>query len=186
MVDSGQTPHPGVLHNISLAQPGDPAFPGTSYGFNGTSSFVSIPDAADLNAGNKDIHIALSLKTTTVPPQPDYDLFRKGQYPGTEYKLELQPNGQFSCEFRTLQADGTTIKGYTIQPAVDLHDGHWHRLTCSKVGGTMTVTVDGTPFTKSITGTISNSYNMIVGAYSSSGGSDYYQGLLDEISFRTG
>ena len=81
----------------------------------------------------------MTVKTTTVPPQPDYDLFRKGEYPGTEYKLELQPNGQFSCEFRTLQADGT-IQGYTIQPALDLHDGNWHRLTCSKVGGTMTVT----------------------------------------------
>ena len=185
MVDSGQTPHPGVLHNIALAQPGDPSFPGTSYGFNGTSSFVSIPDAPDLNAGGKDIRIGLSLKTTTVPPQPDYDLFRKGEYPGTEYKLELQPNGQFSCEFRTLQADGT-VKGYTIQPALDLHDGNWHRLTCSKVGGTMTVTVDGAAFTKSITGTISNPQAMIIGAYSATGGGDFYQGLLDEITFRTG
>ena len=42
MVDSGQTPHPGLLHNIGLGVPGDPAFPGTSYGFNGTSSFVDV------------------------------------------------------------------------------------------------------------------------------------------------
>jgi hypothetical protein len=185
MTDSGQTPHPGTLHNIALGQEGDPSFPGTSYGFNGASSFVSIPDAPDLNAEGKDVRIAFSLKTTTVPAQPDYDLFRKGQYPGTEYKLELQPNGQLSCEFRTLQADGT-IRGYTIQPAVALQDGHWHRLTCAKVGGKMTVTIDGTAFTKNITGSISNSYNMIIGSYSAKGGGDYYQGLLDEISFRTG
>jgi len=186
MVDSGQTAHPGVLHNVALGQPGDPAFAGTSYGFNGTSSFVDVGNSDDLNAGSKDVRIALSLNTTTVPPTPDYDLFRKGQYPGTEYKLELQPNGQFSCEFRTLQADGSTVKGYTIQPAIDLHDGRWHRLTCSKVGGTMTVTIDGVAFTKSITGSISNSYHMIIGAYSASGGGDYYQGRLDEISFHIG
>ena len=186
MVDSGATPHPGTLHNIALGQAGDPASPGTSYGFNGTSSFIDVGTADDLNAGSRDVRIGLSLNTTTVPPTPDYDLFRKGEYPGTEYKLELQPNGQFSCEFRTLQADGTTVKGYTIQPAIDLHDGKWHRLTCSKVGGTMTVTIDGVAFTKSITGSISNGYHMIIGAYSASGGGDFYQGRLDEISFRVG
>lgn len=186
MVDSGSTPHPGTLHTVTLDRPGDPAFPGTAYGFNGTSSFVDVGNSDDLNAGSKDIHIALSLNTTTVPAVPDYDLFRKGQYPGTEYKLELQPNGQFSCEFRTLQADGSTVTGYTIQPAIDLHDGTWHRLTCSKVGGSMTVTIDGVAFTKSITGSISNSYHMIIGAYSASGGGDYYQGRLDEVSFRIG
>ena len=185
MVDSGRTPHPGTVHNVALGQAGDPGFPGTSYGFDGASSFVSIPDAPDLNAVARDVHIAFSLKTSTVPAQPDYDLFRKGQYPGTEYKLELQPNGQLSCEFRTLQADGT-IRGYTIQPAVALHDGRWHRLTCAKVGGKMTVTIDGTAFTKNITGSISNGYAMIIGAYSAKGGGDYFQGLLDEVSFRTG
>jgi Concanavalin A-like lectin/glucanases superfamily/Fibronectin type III domain len=185
MADSGQTPHPGTLHDVTLGQEGDPSFPGTSYGFNGGSSFVSIPDAPDLNADNKDVRIALSLRTTTVPAQPDYDLFRKGQAPGTEYKLELMPAGEFRCEFRTLQADGS-IRSYVIQPAIDLHDGHWHRLTCDKVGGKMTATIDGTAFTKNITGSISNNYDMMIGAYSPKGGGDYYEGLLDEISFRTG
>jgi hypothetical protein len=186
MADAGATPHPGVLHNILLGQGGDPTFPGSSYAFNGTSSFIDVGNASDLNAGSRDVRIGLSLNTTTVPPTPDYDLFRKGEYPGTEYKLELQPNGQFSCEFRTLQADGSTVKGYTIQPAIDLHDGKWHRLTCSKVGGTMTVTVDGVAFTKSITGSISNNQHVIIGAYSPTGGGDFYQGRLDEISFRIG
>ncbi|MDP9183705.1 MAG: hypothetical protein M3P04_13130 [Actinomycetota bacterium] len=185
MVDSGQTPHPGVLHNVALGQAGDPAFSGTSYGFNGTSSGIDVGNSADLNAGSKDVRIALSLYTTTVPPSPDYDLFRKGVYPETEYKLELQPNGQFSCEFRTLQADGT-VKGYTIQPAIDLHDGRWHRLTCNKVGGTMTVTVDGVAFTKSITGSISNASHVVIGSYNPSGSGDNYQGRLDEVSFHIG
>lgn len=178
MVDSGATPHNGALHNIALGQPGDPAFPGTAYGFNGTSSYVSIPNSDDLNAYDKDVHIALSLNTTTVPPQPDYDLFRKGQYPGNEYKLELQPNGQFSCEFRG------SLANITIQAGPDLHDGLWHRITCSKNATTMTVTIDGAVFTKTATiGSISNTYDMIIGAYPSS---DFYQGRLDEVSFQIG
>ena len=132
------------------------------------------------------MRIALSLLTTTVPAQPYYDLFRKGEYPGTEYKLELQPNGQFSCEFRTLQADGT-VKGFTIQPAIDMHDGRWHRLTRSKVGDTMTVTVDGAAFTKTISGSISNTSHVIIGgAYPPTGRGDNYQSRLDEIRFRIG
>ena len=184
MADSGRTPHPGTVHNVAWAA-GRSGLPGHVDGFYGASSFVSIPDAPDLNADTQDVHIALSLKTTTVPAQPDYDLFRKGQAPGTEYKLELMPTGEYRCEFRTLAADGS-VRGYVIQPAIDLHDGNWHRLTCDKAGGKMTATIDGTVFTKNITGSISNSYDMIIGAYSAKGGSDYYEGLLDEISFRTG
>jgi hypothetical protein len=178
MVDSGLTPHNGVLHSVALGQPGDPLFVGTSYGFNGTSSYVSIPNSDDLNAYDADVRIALSLNTTTVPPQPDYDLFRKGVYPGNEYKLELQPNGQFSCEFRGSQAN------VTIQAGPDLHDGQWHRITCSKNATSMTVTIDGSTYTKTATiGSISNTYDMIIGAYP---GSDYYQGRLDEVSFHIG
>jgi hypothetical protein len=180
-----------VIHDVALGQPGDPAFAGTSYGFNGTSSVVDVGNSDYLNPGDADVHIAFSLNTTSVPPQPppgvddDYDLIRKGNFPGTEFKLELQYTGEFSCEFRTLQADGSTVKGYVIQPPIDLHDGNWHRITCSKVGGTMTVTVDGVAYTKSITGSISNGYHMVIGAHSPTGG-EYYQGLLDEVSFHIG
>lgn len=178
MVDSGATPHNGVLHNIALGQAGDPAFPGTAYGFNGTSSSVIIPNSDDLNAYDADVHIALSINTTTVPAQPDYDLFRKGEYPGNEYKLEMQPNGQFSCEFRG------SLANVTIQAGPDLHDGQWHRLTCSKNATTMTVTIDGVAYTKTATiGSISNSYDMVIGAYPSS---DFYQGRIDEVSFSIG
>jgi hypothetical protein len=190
MVDSGQTPHPGVIHNVVFGQPGDPAFPGTAYGFDGTSSAVDVGNSDYLNPGDRDFRIAFSLNTTTAPPKPppgvddDYDIFRKGNYPGTEYKLELQYTGEFSCEFRTLQADGS-IKGYVIQPAIDVHDGQWHRITCSKEGGTMSVTIDGKAFTKNVTGSIANSYHLVIGAHAPTGG-EHYQGLLDDVRFHIG
>lgn len=184
MGDAGQTPHVGALKNVVLGQPGDPAFPGTAYGFNGTSSLVDVGNAADLNAGDRDVRIAMSLKATNVPAVPDYDILRKGQYPGSEYKVELQPNGQFSCEFRTLQADGS-IHDYVIQPPIDVHDGQWHRLTCNKVGGVMSASVDGATYTHSITGSVANGYHLVIGAYAPSGG-EFFQGLLDEVSFKIG
>jgi hypothetical protein len=170
--------HPGALHNVALGQPGDPAFPGTAYGFDGTSSYVVVPNADDLNAYNADVHIALSLKTSTVPAVPDYDLFRKGEFPGQEYKIELQPNGQISCTFR-----GSTAN-YSIQAGPDLHDGVWHRIECVKLGSSVSETIDGVTWTKNVTiGSISNTYDIVVGAYP---GGDWYEGELDEVSFRTG
>lgn len=177
MVDSTGN-HPGTLHAIALGQPGDPAFPGTAYGFDGVSSYVSIPTADDLNAYTADVHIAFSLKTSTVPPTPDYDLFRKGEYPGQEYKVELQPNGQVSCEFRG------SLKNSVIQAGPDLHDGVWHRIQCIKQATSITLTIDGMVWTKAVSvGSIASNYDMIIGAYPFG---DQYQGLLDEVSFRTG
>ena len=170
--------HPGALHNVALGRPGDPAFPGTAYGFDGTSSYVVVPNADDLNAYDADVHIALSLKTSTVPEVPDYDLFRKGEFPGQEYKIELQPNGQISCTFR-----GSTAN-YTIQTGPDVHDGVWHRIECVKLASSVSLTIDGVTWSKNITiGSISNTYDIIVGAYP---GGDWYEGVLDEVSFRTG
>lgn len=170
--------HPGTLHNVATGQGGDPNFPGTAYGFDGTSSYVSIPTQDDLNAYNADVRIAFSLKTSTVPPTPDYDLFRKGQYPGQEYKVELQPNGQVSCEFRGSLANNV------VQAGPDLHDGVWHRISCVKQATSITLTIDGTAYTKSVSiGSIANTYDMIIGAYPNG---DYYRGLLDEVSFKIG
>jgi hypothetical protein len=170
--------HPGTLHDVALGRPGDPAFPGTAYGFNGTSSYVVVPHADDLNAYNAEVHIALSLKTSTVPAVPDYDLFRKGEYPGQEYKIELQPNGQISCTFRGSAAN------YTIQAGPDVHDGVWHRIACVKLASSTSLTIDGVTWTKNVTiGSISNTYDMVIGAYP---GGDWYEGALDEVSFRIG
>src|SRR5205085_619713 len=48
MYDSVGT-HNGTLHSIQLGLPG---FSGKSYGFNGTSSSVTVPSAPDLNPGS--------------------------------------------------------------------------------------------------------------------------------------
>ena len=74
--------HPGSLHTVELAQIGVAS---TGYRVNGTSSYVRIPNTPDLNAGPRDVHIAFSMNTTTVPAVPDYDLFRKGEAPSQEY-----------------------------------------------------------------------------------------------------
>ena len=170
--------HLGKMHNVTLGQPGLQSSDGTDYGFNGHSSYVAIPSADDLNAGDSDVHIAFNLKTSSVPSKPDYDLFRKGQAPGPEYKVELQPNGQVSCTFK---GDGGAA---TVQAGPDLHDGQWHQVRCERLSSSVQLTIDGQSYSKSRTvGYISNSFDVIVGAYP---GGDFYKGELDELTFSIG
>jgi PKD repeat protein len=167
--------HPGTLHDVARHRDG---FTGAGFGFNGRSSYVTVPTSAELNAGNRDVHVTFSMKTASVPDEPDYDLFRKGEAPGPEYKVEMQPNGQISCHF-------TGSRGaVTVQDGPDLHDGKWHTVSCDKLSDRVVLTVDGTTYSKSKTvGSISNGYDVIIGAYPRG---DFYEGVLDEISFSTG
>ena len=171
--------HIGKMHNVSLGRPGAARSAGTDYGFNGHSSYVSIPSEDDLNAGDSDVHIAFLLKTSSVPSKPDYDLFRKGQAPGPEYKVELQPNGQVSCHFK-----GDRAKGVTVQAGPDLHDGRWHRVQCERLSSSVRLTIDGKTYSKSRSvGYIANDFDIIVGAYP---GGDFYKGEMDELTFSIG
>src|SRR6478672_10777580 len=165
--------HPGTLHSVTLGETG---VSGKAYGFN--RSYVAIPNAKDLNAYNRDVHIAFSLKTTTVPLVPDYDLFRKGEAgatPNYEYKVEMQPDGSVTCYFKG------TLGSVTATSRPGLQDGLWHDIRCEKTASSVVLTVDGVKTTKARTiGSIYNGLDMIVGAYPNG---DYYQGLMDEVSF---
>jgi hypothetical protein len=171
--------HLGKMHNVTLGGAGRQSSDGTDYSFNGHSSYVSIPSDGDLNAGDSDVHIAFNLKTSSVPAKPDYDLFRKGQAPGPEYKVELQPNGQVSCHFK-----GDRATGVTVQAGPDLHDGRWHEIKCERLSSSVSLTVDGVTYSKSRSvGYISNDFDVIVGAYP---GGDFYKGEMDELNFSIG
>ena len=109
--------HPGTLTKVGLGVAGDPAYPGTAYHFNGSTAKVTVPNASSLNPQGSDLHIALSMRTTSVPASPDFDLVRKGAFPQQEFKVELQPSGQVSCEM-VGSSGGTVVLG---KP--DVHDG---------------------------------------------------------------
>ena len=165
--------HPGTLHTVTLGETG---VSGKAYGFK--KSYVAIPNAKDLNAYNRDVHIAFSMKTTTVPLVPDYDLFRKGEAgatPNYEYKVEMQPDGSVTCYFKG------TLGSVTATSRPGLQDGQWHDIRCEKTSSSVVLTVDGVKTIKPKTiGSIYNGLDMIIGAYPTG---DYYEGLMDEVSF---
>ena len=171
--------HTGSLHSV---QPGLPGFSGFAYGFNGSSSYVSVPSAGDLNPGSANITISIRVQTTfTAPPPPgDWDLIRKGLYTttGGEYKMEFQESGQASCGFKGSAGYAELITG----PA--LNDGQWHTIQCVKTSSAIKVIVDGQTFSQAANvGSIANTTPVVVGARP---GSDWYEGSLDEASIEIG
>jgi len=170
--------HDGTAFSVALGQPG---FLGTAFGFNGTSSYVSVPSASDLNAGSLDITITIHLKTTRAPSTPDWDLIRKGyaDASGGLFKMEYQPSGQATCGFKgTVDHDSLTAG-----PA--LNDGTWHTVQCVKTSSSIKVIVDGQTFSKSATiGSIVNTESVLIGAHGA--GSELFNGSLDEASIQIG
>ena len=170
--------HDGALHSVTLGQSG---YLGTAFGFNGSSSYGSVPSSNDLNPGSSDITITIHLKTTSVPATPDWDLIRKGTSTtsGGEFKMEYQPSGQASCGFKGSSSYSELITG----PA--LNDGKWHTVQCVKTSSAIKLIVDGQTFSKSATvGAIANTDPVLIGAHSS--GSELFNGSLDEASIQIG
>jgi Concanavalin A-like lectin/glucanases superfamily len=178
MADSAGS-HTGTLHNITLGQPG---FLKQAYGFNGSSSYVSVPSASDLNPGSANVSLTIHLKTTGTPPASpaDWDVIRKGLYVsgGAEMKMEFQQSGQASCGF-----EGTS--GYSeLNAGPKINDGQWHTVQCVKTSTAIQVVVDGTIYSQSAkVGSISNTTAVAIGARP---GSDWYKGALDESSIQIG
>jgi Concanavalin A-like lectin/glucanases superfamily len=171
--------HSGTLFSV---QRGLPGFVGFAYGFNGSSSYVSVPTASDLNPGTADITITIRFQSSGTPPPPpaDWDLIRKGLYTtsGGEYKMEFQQSGQASCGFKGSAGYAELIAG----PA--LNDGRWHTIQCAKTSSAIKVIVDGQTFSKTATvGSIANTTPVVIGARP---GSDWTQGALDEASIQIG
>ena len=170
--------HNGTLHSTQVGLPG---FTGTAFGFNGSSSYVSVPSSAGLNPGSANITFTIHLKTSGTPPPPpaDWDIFRKGLYTsGAEYKMEFQQTGQASCGFEGTGGYAELVAGPKI------NDGQWHTISCVKTSTKIQVIVDGQTFSKAATiGSIANTTNLAIGARP---GSDWYHGQLDEASIQIG
>jgi hypothetical protein len=171
--------HTGTLYSV---QTGLPGFLVSGYGFNGSSSYVSVPTASDLNPGSADITITIHFKTSSTPPPPpaDWDLIRKGLYTttGGEFKMEFQQSGQASCGFKGSAAYAELIAG------PNLIDGQWHTIQCVKTASAIKVIVDGQTFSKAASvGSIANTTPVVIGARP---GSDWTKGTLDEASIQIG
>jgi len=177
--DSSGSGNNAALTNVNLGlagSPGGSVGDDYSFGFNGHSSTMVIPRRASLAAGDAEVTVTMDIRTSVEPGTGDFDfdLWSKGGY-----QVELFPKkhvgGQARCKFI-----GSITKTH-LQAGPDLADGQWHTITCHKDATSVSLTVDGTTFTQSITiGTLKTGGKAWVGVGSNL--VDYYNGQLDDLT----
>src|SRR5215211_1960807 len=139
---------------------------GSRYVFNGSTSYVLVPDSDSLDPEEKDITLRAGVKVTDAPMDDDsYDIVRKGLSgsPGGDYKMEIKraadPTvGKLHCLFK---GDGGTVDKVARH---DIVDGEWHTLECIKTSTSVVARVDGrSGSTKAgSAGSISNASEVLV------------------------
>src|SRR5512132_1130243 len=185
MLDSAG-PNNGTLKNVSLGQPGTS---GTAYRFNGSSSVVTVASSSSLNPGSSPFWMTVHVRFTAIPTAAngdDFDIIRKGLSgtAGGFYKMELVPGASGRPVRAHCSMEGSvTSRSLTAGP--DLSDGAWHTIQCVKDDSSISVVVDGAKSSTPVAlGSFANAADLAIGAKAEGG--DWYDGVLDEVSFGTG
>jgi Concanavalin A-like lectin/glucanases superfamily len=173
MHDSSGNGNNGALHNVKLN--------GSAYGFNGTSSYVSVPNSASLNPGTTNFRLTAAVKINKIPAaNNDYDIVRKGLAgtAGGDYKLEVLATGKAFCHMKGSSG------GVSIGAGPALSTGAFHTISCTKTATTVTLVVDGATVGKATVtvGSISNTSGVFVGAKPND---DYLNGYLNQVTIST-
>src|SRR5215213_9074637 len=125
--------------NENSGDPTDVRRTGSRYVFNGSTSYVTVPDSDSLDPAEKDITLTARVKVTDAPMDDDsYDIVRKGLSgrPGGDYKMEIKraadPTvGKLHCLFK---GSGGTVDEVA---RADIVDGEWHTLECIKTSASV-------------------------------------------------
>jgi hypothetical protein len=172
--------------NENNGDPTDVRQTGSSYVFNGSTSYVAVPDSDSLDPLEKDVTLRARVRVTDAPMDDDsYDIVRKGLAgrPGGDYKMEIKraadPTvGKLHCLFK---GDGGTVDKVARR---DIVDGNWHTLECIKTGTSVVARVDGSGGSTKAgsAGSISNATNVMVGAKTAVPLDDTFDGKMDFVS----
>jgi hypothetical protein len=172
--------------NNNNGTPKDVVRTGSAYVFNGSTSYVAVPDAGSLDPQGKDIKLTARIRVNGQALDDDsYDIVRKGLAgrPGGDYKMEIKraadPTvGKLHCLFK---GDGGTVDKEARQ---DIVDGNGHKLECIKTSTSVVARIDGEigGTTAGSAGSISNASNVIVGAKTANPLDDVFDGSMAFVS----
>ena len=166
---------------------------GEAYTFNGTDSRVIVPESNVLDPRGADFSFGVTLQMSQAPEIGEtYDVLRKGltTTTGGDYKLEIA-NVNGLALGRCIVKDAQKVAAIT-RAATSLADGAAHDVTCSRVGNSVTISVDGVVKAKktvTLLGTVSNAASLAIGAKAEDSpktGFDWYLGKIHDAWVRVG
>jgi hypothetical protein len=149
-----------------------------AYGFNGTSSRITVPASNSLIPGTQDITLSLYFRSSFHAGNGDFDwdMVKKGGY-----KIEIylqKKKEQARCAFT-----GSAGK-IDFQDGPTLTDGLWHHVICKKTSAGVTLTVDGItyPMRPGNVGTVKKGNDLTIGWDQT----DFFHGTLDDLQIDFG
>jgi Concanavalin A-like lectin/glucanases superfamily len=149
-----------------------------AYGFDGSSSRITVPSSPSLVPGDKDITLSLWFHSTFHAGNGDYDwdMVKKGGYKIEIYKKKKLE--QARCAF-------TGSKGkIDFQDGPTLTDGQWHHVVCQKTAAGVTLTVDSVtyPIRRGDVGTVKKGKELWIGWDQT----DFFHGTMDDLQIDIG
>ena len=172
----------GVLHSVRLGRIG---LKGGAYGFNGSSSFVEVPNSSALDIGTRSVRMTAHVRTSVYAhSSAGDDLIKKGYYstsPGL-FKMEIYPDGRVSCAFKGPKAYTGDIfsRSSVVTPPPSTPIYHTIRCVLDQAAKEARLLIDGVleASRTADVGSISSPDRLVIGAYPGAG---YYNGTLDEV-----
>ncbi|MBL7260759.1 LamG-like jellyroll fold domain-containing protein [Paractinoplanes lichenicola] len=134
-----------------------------------------------LNPGTKQLRYGASVRMTYADLADGANVVQKGYSVGGDgqYKLQVDHRkGHPSC---VLAGAGDI---YRAEPAIDVADGKWHSLACTRSGDKLTLEVDGrAAATVAVPATLSiaNAEPLRVGGKGTSKSNDQFAGEIDDV-----
>jgi concanavalin A-like lectin/glucanase superfamily protein len=208
MMGTGGAPNGSITGDVTLGMVGHTGAGGDgAYAFNqhvgscdsqfnvtGTGA-VKIPSSSVFVVGTQPFSFSVWLRTTTVPladsgatKNCDFDVVRRS----SRWKLELLPKGTSPnrygaphCAWKGV-LNGATVSAALTASGSDVTDGAWHQITCARTASGEKLLVNGVVKATSSTnvGAISSTAPIYVARNPSA--DDYYEGLLDDLTFTIG
>lgn len=135
----------------------------------------------NLNPGTRPLRYGASIMMTHSDLADGANVFQKGYSVGggSQFKLQVDhKQGHPSC----VVAGRAHI--YRAEPRVDVADGRWHRLVCTRTANRLTLTVDGVeraavPVPRKLS--IANAAPLRVGGKGANKGNDQFAGQIDDV-----
>jgi hypothetical protein len=179
MVDSAGGDNNGTASKIKLS--------GDAYVFNGTSSYATAHDKANLDPGAAPAKLTARVSLTKAPRVGQtFDIVRKGTAPtpGGYYKIEIMRSSTglaiAACRFR--DGSGRTADAFGT---AGLAGRGFVTITCTKTASRVTVSAGGrTDTAANKVGTISNAAPVYIGAKGD--GTDWFPGRIDFVKIEIG
>jgi hypothetical protein len=144
-------------------------------------AMVEVAQDPALDPGDHDFEYGASVWLAPDQTTSGSNIVQKGRFgtEGGQWKLQVDSDeGHPSCVVRANDAAEPVV----ARSGISISDSQWHRVSCRRTAGTLTIQVDGKAHEEDARiGMVSSEFPIRVGAPGLSEGDDQFHGRIDDV-----